>query len=382
MAIKTNFETNGYKYYKTTKTIGHKVDGTPIKKVFYGKSKSEAEEKANEYIELSKKGITKLENRTLDYLFHDWLWNVKRYSKNFKSSSFDRYERVYRNEIKDSQIAACLINEVTPLALQRYYNKLYKNGIKSTKIKDINKVLGVFFQYCKKQGWINSIPTTKDVIDLPGDADTKIILPEDEDIKIFSDVDREKIINIASEEISTLHVIILLALATGMRKGEILGLQPSCIDLKNKEVKIRKTLERINIYDDSGKQSGSKLVLVDPKSKSSVRNIPLPDFIIPILKNYPSGNSVFFESLENNFIDPRNLSRAWERFLQRNNINYLKFHALRHTYASLLFRKGANIKEVQKLLGHSELRTTEKIYISVTKDDIKNSVNNINDFFI
>lgn len=116
--------------------------------------------------------------------------------------------------------------------------------------------------------------------------------------------------------------------------------------------------------------------------KSSVRNIPLPDFIIPILKNYVGGSNVFFESLENNFIDPRNLSRAWERFLQRNNIDYLKFHALRHTYASLLFRKGTNIKEVQKLLGHSELRTTEKIYISVTKDDIKNSVNNINDFFI
>ena len=382
MAIKTNFEIEGYKYYRLTKTIGHKLDGTPIKKQFLGKNKSEAEEKAKEYIELSKKGITKLENRSIDYLFHDWLWNVKRYSKNFKSSSFDRYERVYRNEIKDSQIASCLINEVTPLILQRYYNKLYKNGVKSTKIKDINKVLGVFFQYCKKQGWINTVPTTKDVIDLPGDADTKIVLPEDEDIKIFSDADREKIISITSSKTSTLHVIILLALATGMRKGEILGLQTHCIDLKNKEIKIRKTLERINEYDEAGKQTGSKLVLVDPKSKSSVRNIPLPDFIIPILENYTSGNNVFFESLENNFIDPRNLSRAWERFLQRNKIKYLKFHALRHTYASLLFRKGANIKEVQKLLGHSELRTTEKIYISVTKDDIKNSVNNINDFFV
>ena len=166
-----------------------------------------------------------------------------------------------------------------------------------------------------------------------------------------------------------------------MRRGEILGLQTKFVDLENKEIKVRSTLERINVYDNAGNLVGSKLELTDPKSASSVRNIPLPDFIIPILKKYANGDSIFFESLENNYIDPRNLLRAWERFLQRNDIEYLKFHALRHTYASLLFRKGANIKEVQKLLGHSDLNTTEKIYISVTHDDIKNSVSNINDFF-
>ena len=381
MAVKTNFETNGYKYYKTTKTIGHEIDGTPIKKVFYGKTKTEAESKADDYIQLHKKGVAQLENRSLDFLFYDWLWNVKKNSKNFKSSSFDRYERVYRNDLKGSSIAHCLINEITPLILQRHYNKLYNQGVKSTKIKDINKILSVFFQFCKKQGWININPASKELLELPGDSDKKIIIPEDEDIKIFNDEERIQIIKATTQKIDTLNLIILLALATGMRKGELLGLQTKYIDFDNKLIKVRKTLECIKKYDENNKFKEYQLVLTDPKSLKSVRNIPLPDFIIPYLKEHLTNNEMFFRSKDGNYIDPRNLLRAWKRFLARNDIKYLKFHAIRHTYASLLFREGATLKEVQELLGHSDIKTTEKVYISVTSEDKVKRVTQINNLF-
>lgn len=385
MAIKTNFETNGYKYYKVTKTIGHDLHGKAIKKTFYGKSKSEAEKKADEYIELSKNGVTNLTNTSIGFLINDWLWNVKRYSKNFKSSSFDRYERIIRLDIIPSEISILLISNIVPAHLQRFYNKLYENDTPAAKIASINKVLSSFFNYCKIQNWISINPASKTLIELPGKSDNKYTEEEEnEDIKIFNDEQRIKLIKSASDmkdqRYKTIHTIILLALATGMREGEILGLQPKYIDLKNKEIKVRKTLEKINVYKDE-KIIGTKLELTDPKSKTSIRTIPLPDFIINILNNYQAGNLVVFETELGKFIDARNMARAWERFLKRNDLPYLKFHALRHTYASLLFREGATLKEVKELLGHSDIETTEKIYISVTPEDKKTKVSQIDKLF-
>lgn len=384
MAIKTNFEVNGYKYFKVTRTIGKAINGDPIKKTFYGKTKSEAEKKAEEFEELNHRGITDLDNSSIGYLLNEWLWNVRKNSKKFKSSSFDRYERIIRIQILPSEISKCLIQNVSPQIMQRYYNKLYSNGYSQSKIENINKVLSSFFNYCKIQGWISINPASKELIELPGESDSKI--NEDEDIKVFSDEQRIKIIECAKQKddtrLNTIHTIILLAIATGMRIGEILGLQPQYLDLNNKEIKIRKTLEKINIYDKNHDIIGSELKLIDPKSKQSVRTIPLPDFIIPILKDYKYGEKVIFETALGNFIDYRNVDRAWTRFLKRNNIPYLKFHALRHTYASLLFREGATLKEVQELLGHSDITTTEKIYISVMPEDKKKRVTQINKLFV
>lgn len=167
MAIKTNFETNGYKYYKVTKTIGHDIDGSPIRKTFYGKSKSEAEQKADEYLELNQKGITALKNTSIGYLINDWLWNVRRNSKKFKSTSFDRYERTIRIHIMPSPIAGYLLQNINSRMLQAYYTKLYEEGSTASNIENINKVLSAFFKYCMKQGWLTSNPASKDFVDLP-----------------------------------------------------------------------------------------------------------------------------------------------------------------------------------------------------------------------
>lgn len=387
MAKKYNCIKNGVPYFRKTKTIGHEIDGTPIKKEFYGDGEKDCDRLIEEYIETVKSGITQVVNSTLGYLINDWLWNVKRNSSNFKSSSFDRYERIVRLDIIPSEIAKRPLKDITPHVIQKYYNKLYNNGTPQNKIKDTNKVLSNFFNYCRKQGWSNINPASKELIELPGESDIKLVIDdEDEDIKIFDDETRLKIIdackNMKDTRLIKIHTIILLALATGMREGEILGLSSKHLDLENKEIRIRKTLEKINIYNDNNEIIGHDLKLTDPKTKESVRTIPLPDFIIPYLDNYPKGSIVIFESESGNFIDPRNLARAWERFLKRNNIEYLNFHALRRTYASLLFSKGATLKEVQNLLGHSDIETTEKIYISVTKTDKQKRVTQINDLFI
>ena len=87
MAVKTNVNKNGNKYFRITRTIGHKEDGTPIKKEFYGNSKSDAEEKANQYLNDLKNGlIVSAENYTISQLMHIWLFDFLNNSSKAVSS--------------------------------------------------------------------------------------------------------------------------------------------------------------------------------------------------------------------------------------------------------------------------------------------------------
>ena len=128
MAKKTNYTKNGIEYYRITKTIGHKEDGTPVKKEFYGNSKSEAEEKANKYINDLKNGlIQNAENYTVSQLMKIWLFDFLHNSVSIKPSTFQRYEGIYRNYVKSSTIAWTKITKLNSVQIQNYYNDLSKD---------------------------------------------------------------------------------------------------------------------------------------------------------------------------------------------------------------------------------------------------------------
>lgn len=140
MAVKTNVNKNGNKYFRITRTIGHKEDGTPIKKEFYGNSKSDAEEKANQYLNDLKNGlIVSAENYTISQLMHIWLFDFLNNSSKIKPSTFQRYEGIYRNYIKISPIAGTKISKVNPIQIQKYYNELSENKTYS-QINTLNTV--------------------------------------------------------------------------------------------------------------------------------------------------------------------------------------------------------------------------------------------------
>ena len=392
MAVKTNFESNGYKYYRLTKTIGHKLDGSPVKKQFVGKSKSEAEEKAEKYINNIKNGMPiDFETITLGAMLDDWLYNVKRVSKDIRSSSFDRYECTYRNHLKDAEISCLPLHSITSLPIQRFYNEKYEKGVSENQIKEINKLLKVFFNWCLEHNYIKKNPVATKMIELPGKAED-LDSEDKEEIAIFTDEEVKKITQTALNSSLTyeIGIIVLLALATGLREGEILGLSKQYLDLENANVKVRKTLKKVKVYETKDKWHWENK-LQKPKTNTSIRTVDIPQNIIPILKDYILKVQLRYKSNDINFtkdslifttsgclpIECRNLARAWERFLKRAGVNYKKFHALRHTYASILFKNGANILEVKELLGHADSRVTEKIYIHVCPQSKKEMVNEV-----
>lgn len=329
----------------------------------------------------------------INKLTETWLYEIKSKDANFKPSSFSKYEGIYRNYIKDSEISFLKVFSCKTINIQKYYNNLSEQGKTESQIKNLNKVLKGAFEYALQEGYTFKNPCQ--LVSIPKtNFDNFDETSENEDIEIFDNNTIDKIVKICNSKIKEssedyFYYMIILELGSGLRQGEILGLQNQNID---KEIKVIKQLSKIKKFKNK-ECIGYETKLTTPKTVNSIRTIQLPDTVIDIIEKYKviqeqkwkSNNMIFksdsllFTTDSCNALDGSNLLKRWKRFLKENNIEYKKWHSLRHSYASLLFQLGADIKTVQELLGHSDINTTSQIYIHVFPETKKHVVNLLNE---
>lgn len=365
MARKTNTAVNGYNYYKVTRTIGHKADGSPIKKQFYGTGVNEANEKADAFMQDLKLGLKAGKVLTINTLLPEWLFKTKKHE--LKPNTFEKYESLYRNNIKDNIIANYSLKDITTMNVQKFYNELSKNN-SPQKVKNIHKFLHLFFEYCLSEGFLPKNPCTNTTLPKK-ESSTDEILAEKNSIDFFTEEEIPELLKLFEK--SLYKDIIIFALATGMRQGEILGLQWKDLDFKNRIINVRHNLTNVAIFEDQ-KKIGYKNVLSTPKSKNSIRSIPMNDTVFNMLSNKKRTNDMVFPSGKNKYIESKNLLRQWTDYLKRSNLRYRKFHDLRHTFATLMLSKGCDLITLKELLGHSSIQITE-IYLQAipqTKTEI------------
>ena len=385
MAVKTNCEVNGKKYFRVSCSIGKDSNGKYIRKTFYGKSEKEAKKKMEEYLDGLKMGLSdNHRNAFLGSYMRIWLFEVVKVSSKIKPSTFERYEGIYRNYIKNSPIAPLPIYNIKSLNIQRYYNDLKEEGKSASQIFNLNKLLKSFFSYAVNEGYIIKNPCTGLVI--PG----KYEEPQKE-VEVFSDKDLYAILN--SPEDSTIKDLALLCISTGMRRGEALGLNENDFDEDNKLIHIRRTISTITFIDKEDNRT-IKTISQIPKTKGSIRDIPYPTSLIPVIKHIKAKKSInklkagdswncsndnyLFLTENGELINDSNISRAWKRFLKRCGVEYIKFHALRHTYATKQFEANIPLKTVSSLLGHSSIEVTSNIYTHVRKEQKEKSIDILN----
>jgi integrase len=182
-------------------------------------------------------------------------------------------------------------------------------------------------------------------------------------LKVLMQENQEILVNAAMEELTFRNAGILLALATGIRIGELCALTWKDIDLKCKTISITKTMQRIFIKNLEG-EGFSHISISSPKTFSSVREIPLSSFIMPVLTNVSQGEGDrYLLTGTESYLEPRSFSRYFDRFQKKLELPHINFHGLRHTFATRLVEAGADIKTISELLGHAHVDITLNLYV-------------------
>lgn len=371
MARKTNINVNGKQYYRVTRTIGRRADGTAIRKQFYGTGINEANQKADEYINNLKLGLfNNNQLYTINVLLPKWLFEVKK--NEIKDSSFETYESTYRNYIKPYLISDLPINDLKSLKIQEFYNKLVKEQVSVNNIKKAHKLLRQFFSYAEREGYVIKNPCVNVTLPKNKKETENIISERKSNFQYFNEDEIRQLFELFKN--TRYENIIKFALGTGMRKGEILGLQWQDIDFENKEIHVVHNLSYVANIDNDTRTY--KTVLQTPKSENSIRIIPMSEKIYNLLNSLDKNSNFVFNSRGSHF-DIKWTEKFWNKTLKGTNLEGKKFHDLRHTFATMLLLNGANLIQIKELLGHSSVKITE-MYLDAlpkSKTEIVNKIN-------
>lgn len=195
----------------------------------------------------------------------------------------------------------------------------------------------------------------------------------------YTEVEYKKIIDYILKNISSRSVGILLGIFTGMRIGEICALQFKDIDFDEKIIYVNKTIQRI--YNPLDELEPSKIVITPGKTKNSIREIPITDEILKILKTIKLNDDYYVLSNSKKAIEPRTYRKFYNKFMNEAGVQPIKFHALRHTFASINIENGVDVKTISDILGHSDISITLKTYTHTTQKAKVKAIQRFNDMF-
>lgn len=354
-------------------TIGRNEEGKLKRKEFYGKTKKEVVDKMTEYKYKHNNDLLPIDD-TITVGEYAYIWLFKFKFNQLKPATFSRYEGIIRIYIKNSQISNIKLKDLRALHLQNYYNIMSKNKeISVNIIHNTNKILKCALDHAVKEGYI--LRNYCDLVNLPK-------LTRESKINYFTREEQERFLNTCNNH--RFEPLFYLALYTGMRMGEILGLTWSNVDLKENIIHVKQSLRYSDVFSDDGVRH-TKIIIQEPKTKTSIRDIPIPLKLSKILKEYKikrakdklafNGSlklNIDFVFTTSNFtpLHQGNLRHEYIAILEKAKVPKIKFHSLRHTYATRLFEEGVPVKTVQTLMGHTDINTTMNIYTHVT-DDMK-----------
>ncbi|NLS45719.1 MAG: tyrosine-type recombinase/integrase [Firmicutes bacterium] len=340
--------------------------GKPKRKYVYGKTKKEVREKTNKLAVKVQAGTYREPSLiTIEEWFISWLNDYMKIS--LRPTTWDNYKCQVEGHIIPA-LGRLKLSKLQTRHIQRLYNEKLKSGRLDSKpgglspksIRLMHTVIHSCLEQARKEGIIMINPAS--AVKLPKNKQRKIRYLDSEEIKIF----------LKAAQGSKHFAAFFLALNTGMRRGEILGLRWQDIDFKEETLTVKYGLVRVG---------GKGLVLQEPKTRLSNRTIGLSPTVIRVLKEHRKEQNEAKLSLGrayNKDLDlvfpneigeptcPRAFTRVFERLLKRAGIRKACFHDLRHTFATMALEQGVNVKTVQEALGHHSAAFTMDVYASTT----------------
>ena len=164
-----------------------------------------------------------------------------------------------------------------------------------------------------------------------------------------------------------------------MRIGEVCALQWKDIDLEERVIRVNKSIQRIYTEEDTMGKMKTELLISTPKTKSSQREIPIVQPLSTMMKDFAKicRPDYFVCSGTTTPIEPRTYRSYYMKKIEEIGLPRLKFHGLRHTFATQLIASKADVKTVSAILGHSDITTTLNTYVHPSRDDKRNALSKL-----
>lgn len=294
-------------------------------------------------------------------------------SRQVKISTLSCYKLIYI-KILGPKFGDADVGTMNKKMIIPFMYELLDSGKSKKYCSDILIVLKMILQFASEELDVK-IPATNWKITWP--TKNKVAAPK---IERYSPSEYRKIVDYVTNNPSPRNLGILITICTGMRIGEICALQWSDIDLDNKTIHVNKTIERICIPDNADPSKKNTFVEIgSPKTTSSDRRIPILKTIFPIVKKFSAicKPDYYVCTCSENFTEPRTFRNYYKSFiLDKVKLDHcIKFHGLRHTFATTLIENKVDIKTVSMILGHSDISTTLNVYVHPSDEAKRDAVN-------
>ena len=295
------------------------------------------------------------------------LWMIEK-EKQVKISSFSAYMGLIDNHILP---VFGSMEEVPEKDVQAWvYDKLNNNALSVRSVRDILICFKMILKFGSKHNFIKHegfdivFPTASRVR-------TKL--------ETLSKSDYNKLTAYLFDNFSFLNVGLLISLYTGIRIGEVCAMKWNDIDMDKGLFTIEKTLQRIYIFDKEKQKKRTILVEDTPKTSNSYRDIPIQKDILRLFRSIKKiikdENYVLTNTTKPT--EPRTFRNHFYRILDKLGISHIKFHGMRHTFATKCIEGGADIKTTSVLLGHSNVSITLNTYVHPNEEQKRNIINKI-----
>jgi len=341
-------------------TVGYREDGRQIFKNVLAKTQAECKEKLKAAIAAAKVEQTP-EPTAVAYTVAEWIdcWYENFIKPNLRETTRNQYESFIRHHIKP-YVGSTPLTKLSALDLQKIYNKLKTSGriqtdhalpnpgLSAKTVRSIHMMLSSCLEKAVAERLIPTNPAHGCTIP-PKEKQEMKILPPEQIGKFLAEAHRAGYLP-----------MFFLELTSGLRRGELLALLWADVDTANNTIFVSKQVIRVN----------GALKVLPPKTKNAVRRIVLPRQTIELLiaehERHPDSQLLFPSPKTGGHLDPPAVARKLKTLLKRAGIDEIRFHDLRHTFATVSLQSGVNVKALSHNLGHYSAGFTLDTYTHVT----------------
>ena len=298
------------------------------------------------------------EHKTIKEIGEAWAKDKSQY---VKESTMAVYQLSLKNHIVPAFGGKQMLTEAD---VQAFALEKLQKGLNQKSVKDMLIVLKMIQRFGEKQGWLEHAEWQ---VRFPAN-------PQKKALPILTKADQKKLMEYIEGHFTFLNLGIYICLHTGMRIGEVCAIRWADFDLTKGIVSVNRTLERIYVVDAD--KPYTKVIESTPKTKNSQREIPLSKHLTGMLKPLMKIVNQEYYVLTNNDrpTEPRTYRTYFNHLTTKLGIPHLKFHGLRHSFATRCIESRCDYKTVSVLLGHADISTTLNLYVHPNEDQKRSCI--------